>query len=308
MLNAKKLPKTAGSLALASYDDIFQADALPIHTGRETIVQIPMDELHPFENYPFRVWEDAAMQENVESIKEGAAVRPCIARPRESSGYEVIAGQRDIRACELAGMTAMPTIVQEIDDDTATIMMVNAGLPQEKILPSEMAWALRMKMEALCHRGRKIEGIDPGTLSVEILMAQTGKGKNQIYRYCHLTELVPDLLDRVDADKIGFSIAADYLYKLKRTEQAWLINSMGKYEATPSAAQALRLKKHSADGTLTPEVMDEIMAEEKKEPIKVTLAGKRLYEYFPQSYTPQQMEAVIMKLLEGWRKKQAASS
>lgn len=199
-------------------------------------------------------------------------------------------------------MSVMPTIVQEIDDDTATIMMVNANLPQEKILPSEMAWALRLKMEALCHRGRKAKGIDPGTLSVEIFMEQTGKGKNQIYRFCHLTELVPGLLDMVDENKIGFSIAADYLYKLTRQEQSWLLDSMSKHEATPSAAQALRMKKHSEGGTLAPGVMDEIMAEEKKEPVKVTLAGSRLYQYFPKTYTPKQMEGVIIELLEGWRR------
>jgi ParB family chromosome partitioning protein len=295
-------------MALASYDDIFQADAMPTPTGREQVLKIPMGELHPFENYPFKVWEDAAMRENVENVKDGAAIRPCVVRPRKAGGYEVIAGQRDIRACELAGMPAMPAIILEADDDTATIMMVNANLPQEKILPSEMAWALRMKMEALCHRGSKVEGIDPGTLSVEILIAQTGKGKNQIYRFCHLTELVPGLLDMVDESKIGFSIAADYLYKLSRQEQSWLLDSMGKHEATPSAAQALRLKKHSEGGTLTSEVMDGILSEEKKEPIKVTLAGSRLYQYFPPNYTPMQMEAVIMELLESWRLKSGVTA
>ncbi|MDL2234453.1 ParB N-terminal domain-containing protein, partial [Ruminococcaceae bacterium OttesenSCG-928-L11] len=224
-----------------------------------------------------------------------------LVRPREDGGYEIIAGQRDVRACELAGLTSVPAIIQDLDDDTAVIMMVNANLPQDKVLPSEMAWALRMKMEALCHRGRKVDGIDPGTLSVEILMQQTGKSKNQIYRYVHLTELVPDLMDMVDADKIGFSIAAEHLYQLSRKEQAWLLDCIGKYEATPSASQAMRLKKHSKEGTLTPEIMDEIMAEEKKEPLKVTLTGSRLQQYFPKSYTPKQMEAVIISLLEGWR-------
>ncbi len=301
------MPKTKGTLALASYDEIFQSDSIPVAAAQEQIVEVSLSELQPFENYPFRICEDAAMQENVESIQEGGAVLPCLIRPIATGGYEIVVGQRIVRACELAGRVTVPAIIREMDDDTATILMVNANLPQEKVLPSEMAWALRMKMEALYHRGRKVDGIDPGTLSVEVLMEQTGKSKNQIYRYVHLTELVPNLLDMVDADKIGFSIAADHLYKLGRKEQSWLLESMEKYEATPSASQAMRLKKHSKDGTLTQDIIDKIMAEEKKEPIKVTLAGSKLRQYFPQSYTPQQMEAIIIKLLEGWHRRQGGT-
>lgn len=301
------MPKTKGSLALASYDEIFQSDSIPLATTQEQIVEVPLSELHPFENYPFRVCEDAAMQENVESIKEGGPVLPCLIRPLAAGGYEIVAGQRIVQACELAGREHIPAIIREMDDDTATILMVNANLPQEKVLPSELAWALRMKMEALCHRGRKVDGIDPGTLSVEVLEAQTGKSKNQIYRYVHLTELVPALLDMVDADKIGFSIAADHLYKLNRKEQSWLLDCMEKYEATPSASQAQRLKKLSQAGELTLQIIDSILAEEKKEPIKVTLTGSRLKQYFPQGYTPKQMEKVIMELLENWHKKRAVS-
>lgn len=301
------MPKTKGSLALASYDEIFQSDSIPLATTQEQIVEVPLSELHPFENYPFRVCEDAAMQENVESIKEGGPVLPCLIRPLATGGYEIVAGQRIVRACELAGLEHIPAIIREMDDDTATILMVNANLPQEKVLPSELAWALRMKMEALCHRGRKVDGIDPGTLSVEVLEAQTGKSKNQIYRYVHLTELVPALLDMVDADKIGFSIAAEHLYKLSRKEQSWLLDCMEKYEATPSASQAQRLKKLSQTGELTLTLMDSILAEEKKEPVKVTLTGSRLKQYFPKDYTPKQMEKVILGLLESWHRKQAVS-
>lgn len=314
MPKSRKFPTTEGSLALASYDDIFTPDAIPVHTGREIVADVPLNELHPFDGYPFRVREDAAMLEKVEDIKAGGPVLPCLVRPIDTGdanracGYEVVAGQREVRACELAGLPSMPAIIRELDDDTATILMVNANLPPDMVLPSELAWALRMKMEALCHRGRKLEGIDPGTLSVEILMEQTGKSKNQIYRYVHLTELVPDLLDMVDADNIGFSIAADHLYKLTRKEQAWLLDSMGKYDATPSASQAQRLKKHSKDGTLTPEVADEIMAEEKKEPVKVTLTGSKLHQYFPRDYTPKQMESVIIELLEGWRRESGVAT
>lgn len=298
--------KTRGSLALASYDEIFHSDSIPA-ASQEQIVEVLLSELHPFENYPFRICEDAAMMENVESIQEGGAVLPCLIRPITTGGYEIVVGQRTVRACQLAGRATIPSIIREMDDDTATILMVNANLPQEKVLPSELAWALRMKMEALCHRGRKVEEIDPGTLSVEVLMEQTGKSKNQIYRYVHLTELVPGLLDMVDTDKIGFSIATDHLYKLRRKEQSWLLESMEKYEATPSASQAVRLKKCSKDSLLTQEKIDEIMAEEKKETIKLTLTGSCLKRYFPQDYTPKQMEKVIVGLLENWYKKQAVS-
>lgn len=301
------MPKSKGALALASYDEIFQPDSIPLAATQEQIVDVPLSELHSFENYPFRVCDDSAMQENVESIKEGSPVLPCLIRPLVTGGYEIVVGQRNVRACELAGREQVPAIIREMDDDSATILMVNANLPQDKVLPSELAWALRMKMEALCHRGRKVDGIDPGTLSVEVLEAQTGKSKNQIYRYVHLTELVPALLDMVDADKIGFSIAAEHLYKLSRKEQSWMLDCMEKYEATPSASQAQRLKKLSQTGELTLSLMDSILAEEKKEPVKVTLTGSRLKQYFPKDYTPQQMEKVILGLLESWHKKQAVS-
>ena len=301
------MPKTRGTLALASYDEIFQSDPIPMAVAQEQIVEVSLSELHPFENYPFRVYEDAAMQENVESIQEGGAVLPCLIRPIITGGYEIVVGQRTVRACELAGRDNIPAIIREMDDDTATILMVNANLPQEKVLPSELAWALRMKMEALCHRGRKVDGIDPGTLSVEVLRVQTGKSKNQIYRYVHLTELVPSLLDLVDTDKVGFSIAADHLYKLRRKEQSWLLECMEKYEATPSASQAQRLKKLSQTGELTLPIIDSILAEEKKEQVKVTLTGNRLKQYFPKEYTPKQMEKVIIGLLESWHKKHAVS-
>lgn len=293
------MPKANTRPILSSYDDIFKVDA-PLATVTDHVLEILLTELHLPEHFPFQIREDAAMHENVDNIQEGGTVRPCLVRPREAGGYEVIAGQRDVRACELAGLDAVPAIIRELDNDTATILMVNANLPQEKILPSEMAWALRMKMEAMCHRGRKIPGIDPGTLSVEILMEETGKKKMQIYRYVHLTELVPALLDMVDDNKIAFTIAADYLFSLSRKEQAWLLDSMSKYEATPSASQAQRLKKHSKDGSLTPDVVDAIMAEEKKEPIKITLTGNRLTQYFPKSYTPKQMEEIIISLLIKW--------
>ena len=296
------MPKKIAPVELSSFDDIFNPTEAAANTGKGSIATIPLNELHPFENYPFRVHDDAAMTEMVESIREGTPVLPCMVRPRSLGGYEIIAGQRTVRACELAGLPTVPAIICEMDDDTATIAMVNNNLPQEQPLDSELAWALRMKLEALVHRGRKVEGIDPGTLSVDILIEQTGMSKNQIYRYVHLTELVPALLDMVDAGKIAFSVAADHLYKLTRAEQLWLLNSMEKYENTPSASQAIRLKQHSKAKTLTQEISDEIMAEIKKEPMEVTLIGSKLRQFFPDEYTPKQMEDVILTLLESWQR------
>lgn len=301
------MPKTGGALALASYDDIFQTCDVRPAVG-EQMVQIPLAGLHPFENYPFKVRDDAAMLENVESVKAGGPILPCLVRPRNAGGYEVIAGQRDVRACELAGKDAIPAIIREMDDDTATIAMVNANLPQDAALPSELAWALRMKLEALVHRGRKVEGIDPGTLSVDILVAKTGKTKTQIYRYVHLTGLVPALMDMVDESKIAFSVAADHLYKLNRVEQGWLVDCIARYEATPSASQAIQMKKAHNDGGLTAELMDAIMAAQKKEVVRVTLSESCLERYFPASYTPKQMEEVILDLLAEWVKMQKKSA
>lgn len=302
------MPKKKAPPQLTSYDDIFQTDDIKADTAGQKVADLPLADLHPFEGYPFKVREDAAMLENAENIREGNPVRPCMVRPRNLGGYEVIAGQRDVRACELAEKTTMPAFVCELDDDSATIAMVNANLPQEQPLDSEMAWALRMKLEALCHRGRKLEGVDPGTLSVDILVEQTGKTKTQIYRYVHLTELVPELSDMVDDKRIAFSVAADYLYKLSRQEQAWLLDSMARYEATPSASQALRLRQYHHTGALTPELVDEVMAEQKKEPVKVTLTANRLKQYFPVEYTPRQMEDVILRLLDNWQRTQGLSA
>ena len=298
------MSKAKKSLAFASYEDIFMVEELVATT--EQVLELQLYDLHLPENFPFKLREDAALLENVESIKEGNAIVPCVVRPREMGGYEVIAGQRTMRACELAERATVPVIATNMDDDAATILMVNSNLPQDKVLPSEMAWALRMKLEALCHRGRKMEDIDPGTLSVEILMEQTGKSKNQIYRFVHFTELVPALLDMVDAGRIAFSVAADYLYKLTRKEQAWLLDSIEKYGATPSTSQALRLRQLA--GHLTQEQVDGIMSEQKKESIKVTLGGGKLRQYFPEDYTPKQMEDVILQLLDHWLRVQRKSA
>lgn len=304
------MPKTKDALALASYDDIFQTEAAKEESFFERVREIPLTELHPFENHPFQVRDDDSMRETVESVQKYGVLVPGIARPRNEGGYELVAGHRRKRASELAGKSVMPVIVRELDDDEATIIMVDTNLQRETLLPSEKAWAYRMKLEALNHRGARSDLTNSqvgnkfdGKLSVEIVAEQVGESKNQIYRYVRLTELVPDLLDMVDADKIAFNPAVE-LSALTRTEQGDLLDMMGKYEATPSVAQAQQMKKLSQAGELTPERIESIISEPKKEPeSNVTLKGGKIKQYFPPSYTPQQMEAVIIKLLENWHKR-----
>ncbi len=299
------MPKTKGALALASYDDIFQIGPA-VQTSVEQVQEVPLNELFPFENHPFQVRDDEGMQKTAESVNKYGVLVPGIVRPRPEGGYEIVAGHRRKRACELAGKAAMPVLIRNLDDDEATIIMVDTNLQRETLLPSEKAWAYRMKLEALNHRGVKLEGIVPGTLSADMVAKQAGESKSQIFRYIRLTELVPNLLDMTDAGKIAFNPAVELSY-LSRKEQSALLDCMAKYEATPSHSQALRLKKYSQAGTLTGALLDEIMGEEKKPPAKITLTGSRLSEYFPSEYTPKQMETVILKLLDGWRRKRAAN-
>lgn len=301
------MARTKGALALASYDDIFSVKETTIPANTEAIIEIPLGRLHPPEFHPFQVRNDEAMKKTTESVKKYGVMVPGLVRPRADGDYELVAGNRRKLASELAGRTTMPVIVREMDDDEAVIIMVDTNLEQrESLLPSEKAWAYRMKLEALKHRGIVVDGIDIGTLSVTVVSKQAGESKSQIYRLIRLTELVPGLIDLVDAKKIAFNPAVELSY-LNRKEQSGLLDAMAKYEATPSLPQAQRLKKHSQSGELTSEMIDSILAEVKKEPIKVTLAGSRIKQYFPQDYTPKQMEKVIMGLLENWHKKQAVS-
>jgi ParB family chromosome partitioning protein len=301
------LAKTKGALALASYDDIFRISDTVTEVNAEKVIEMPLDKLCPPEFHPFQVRNDEAMKKTAESVKKYGVLVPGLVRPRTDGNYELVAGNRRKLASELAGRTTMPVIVREMDDDEAVIIMVDTNLEQrESLLPSEKAWAYRMKLEALKHRGIVVDGIDIGTLSVTVVSKQAGESKSQIYRMIRLTELVPGLIDLVDAKKIAFNPAVELSY-LSRKEQSSLMDAMAKYEATPSLPQAQRLKKHSQSGELTPEMIDSILAEEKKEPVKLTLAGSRLKQYFPQDYTPKQMEKVIMGLLENWHKKQAVS-
>lgn len=304
------MARTAGNLAIATYDDIFRTDALPENIFAEQVQEIALDKLYPFENHPFHVRDDTAMRETAESIQKYGVLVPGIARLRENGGYELIAGHRRKRGSELAGLKTMPVLIRDLDNDEATIIMVDSNLQRETILPSERAFAYKMKLEALNHRGARTDltssqtgNMSPGKLSVEIVAEQAGESKNQIYRYVRLTSLVPTLLEMVDDGKIALNPAVELSY-LQEPEQVLLLDTMEKEVATPSISQAQRLKKHSQAGTLTSEVMDAIMSEEKKsEENKVTLSGSCLKKYFPSSYTPRQMESTIIKLLESWHKR-----
>ena len=239
--------KTKGALALASYDDIFRISDTVTEANTEKVIEMPLDRLYPPEFHPFQVRNDEAMKKTTESVKKYGVLVPGLVRSRADGNYELIAGNRRKLASELAGRTTMPVIVREMDDDEAVIFMVDTNLEQrESLLTSEKAWAYRMKLEALKHRGIVVDGIDIGTLSVTVVSKQTGESKSQIYRIIRLTELVPGLIDLVDAKEIAFNPAVELSY-LSRKEQSGLLDAMAKYEATPSLPQAQRLKKHSHD-------------------------------------------------------------
>ncbi|UWG97321.1 ParB/RepB/Spo0J family partition protein [Dehalobacter sp. DCM] len=303
------------NLNLTSYDEIFQTEETRIEASQEKVIDIPLTQLHPFKNHPFKVIDDESMLETAESITKHGVLVPVIARPREEGGYELISGHRRKRASELAGKETLPCIVRNLDDDAATIIMVDSNIQRENILPSERAFAYKLKLEALDRQlGRppkeNVGQVVPtysGKRSTEIIGDQTGESYKQVQRFIRLTELVPELLDMVDAKKIAFNPAVELSY-LKPHEQVQLMEAMDMEQSTPSLSQAQRLKKYSQDGKLTLDVMTAIMSEEKKgEPEKVTLTGEKLKKYFPKSYTPQQMEETIIKLLEGWSRKRQQS-
>ena len=273
-------------------------------------MELPLEQLHPFRDHPFKVLDDDAMRETVESVERFGVLVPAIARPDPEGGYELVAGHRRHRACELAGKETMPVIVRELDDDAATILMVDSNLQRETILPSERAFAYKMKLEAMKHQGERTDltcsqvgNKLAGKKSSELLAEQTGQSKNQIFRYVRLTELVPPLLDLVDQRKIAFNPAYELSF-LKPQEQLELLDAMDSEQATPSLSQAQRLKKFSQEGHLSLDVMRAIMSEEKKSDLdKVTFSSEALRKYFPKSYTPQRMQEKILQLLEQWYKR-----
>lgn len=277
----------------------------------ERVQEIPLSELHPFKNHPFRVVDDEAMQRTVESVAQFGVLAPALARPRPEGGYELVAGHRRMRASELAGLETMPVIVRQMDDDTATIAMVDSNLQRETLLPSERAFAYKMKMEAMARRagrpskensgqvGRDFQGKE----SREIIAEQTGESARQVQRFINLTNLIPELLDMVDRKEIAFNPAVELSF-LKKEEQQGFLEAMDYGQSTPSLSQAQRIKKLSQAGMCTQEAMNTIMNEEKKSELDtVTLENDVLRKYFPRSYTPKQMQDTIIRLLEQWQKK-----
>ena len=270
-------------------------------------MEIPLSELRPFKDHPFKVLDDERMLDTVESVKQYGVLSPALARPHPEGGYELVSGHRRHRAAELAGLDTLPTIVRNLDDDEATIIMVDSNLQRETVLPSERAWAYRMKLEAMRHQGARTDltssQVGMKLQALDIVGQQAGDSRNQVHRYIRLTELIRPLLDMVDERKIAFNPAVELSY-LKPDEQTMLLDAMESEQATPSLSQAQRLKKFSQAGNLTRESMLAIMSEEKKSDLdRLTFTTDTLRKYFPKSYTPQQMESTILKLLETWARK-----
>ena len=270
--------------------------------------RLPLNALHPFPGHPFRVRDDEALQELAASIREYGVMVPAIVRPNPGGGYELVAGHRRHRGSELAGKDTMPVIVRDLDDDQATIIMVDSNLQRESLLPSERAFAYKMKLEAIKHQGERSDLTsrqvgEKSQTSISLVADQAGESQRQVQRYIRLTELIPELLDMVDEKKIAFNPAYELSF-LKKEEQVDLLDAMDSEQATPSLSQAQRLKKYSQEGHLTLDMMRVIMGEEKKSDLdKITFTSDTLRKYFPRSYTPQRMQETIIKLLEQWQRK-----
>ena len=295
------MPRKNGNVSLTSYDDIFGPEEV-----YERVQEIPLSELFPFENHPFKVVEDESMLRTVESVASYGVLIPAIARPRAEGGYELISGHRRHHASKMAGKETMPVIVRELDDDAATIFMVDSNMQRETILPSERAFAYKMKMDAIKHQGSRTD-LTSGQVvqksSLEQIAEGTGESYKQVQRYIRLTELIPELLKMVDDGIIKFNPAVELSY-LKREEQENFLEAMDYAQNTPSLSQAQRLKKLSQEGKCTLEVMCLVMDEQKKGDVeRVVIKNDVLKKYFPKSYTPKQMENTIIKLLEQWQKK-----
>lgn len=304
--------KERSNINLKPLDDLFSTEESRADAQREKVQEIPLGELHPFRNHPFKVKDDAAMQDTVDSVREYGVLVPAIARPDPDGGYELIAGHRRHHASELAGKETMPVIVRDLDDDAATIIMVDSNLQREELLPSERAFAYKMKLDAMKRQAGRpsrenVSQVGTQKRSDQIMAEQVGESRNQIQRFIRLTELIPTLLDMVDERKIAFNPAVELSY-LKKEEQTLLLEAMDSEQATPSLSQAQRLKKFSQQKMLSLDVMRAVMSEEKKTDLdRVTLKNETLRKYFPKSYTPKQMEDTIIKLLEGWYKKRQLS-
>lgn len=303
------MKSSASKIQMTSYDDLFETGTAPNEDG-EKVQEIALSDLFPFKNHPFKVLDDEAMQDTAESIGKYGVLVPGIARPRTDGagnpcgGYELIAGHRRKHASELAGKTTMPVLVRDLDDDESTIIMVDSNIQRENLLPSEKAWAYKMKLDALKHQGVKDDSacrqLGDKSKSVHAVSENSNDSARNIHRFIRLTELLPDLLQLVDDKKLPFIPAVELSY-LSQEGQGWLLAAMGRLEVSPSLAQAGRLKKYSQDGTLTETVIDAILTEEHPAPVQVTIKKDKLTHYFPKTYTPKQMEEVIFSLLETWK-------
>lgn len=303
------MPIDNGNLALKGLDDLFSTEENRQEEQQEQVRQIPIDDLHPFTNHPFKVLDDEAMTRTVESIAQYGVLAPLIARPRpDGDGYEIISGHRRQYAAKLAGLDTLPVIVRQMSDDAAVILMVDSNLQREHILPSERAFAYKMKLEAIKHQGARTDltsvQVEQKLSARDQVAKEAGERSGiQVMRYVRLTELIPELLDMVDEKKIAFNPAYELSF-LKPDEQQMLVETMDYEQATPSLSQAQRMKKFSQEGKLSEDVMLAIMSEEKKGDLdKVTLSSDTLRKYFPKSYTPAKMQETIIKLLEQWQKK-----
>ena len=305
------MPKSGANISLTSYDDIFSTEE---SRQTEQIQQIPIAELHPFKNHPFKVLDDEAMQRTVESVAQFGVLAPLIARPREEGGYEIISGHRRQHAAQLAGLTTLPVIVRNMSDDEAVIYMVDSNLQRESILPSERAFAYKMKLEAIKNQGARSDLTSgqigqklQGTISRDIVAQEAGDSSRNVQRFIRLTNLIPELLDLVDQKKISFNPAVELSY-LTAAEQRDFLEAMQDTQNAPSLSQAQRIKKLSQEGKCSYDAIFDIMGEEKKaEMDRVTIKNEVLQKYFPKSYTPKQMQDTIIKLLEQWQKKRQRS-
>ena len=303
------MPKSNANLALKGLDEMFSTEESRQEQKREQVQQIPIEELFPFKEHPFKVLDDEAMQRTVESVAQYGVLAPLIARPRPEGGYEIISGHRRQHAAELAGLDTLPVIVREMTDDAAVILMVDSNLQRENILPSERAFAYKMKLEAIKKQGARSDltsgqFVQKSKLSIEQVAEGTGEGYKTVQRFIRLTNLIPELLDLVDEKKISFNPAVELSY-LDEAQQRDFLQAMDETQNAPSLSQAQRMKKLAQEGKFTYEVAFAIMGEAKKDELdKVVIKNDTLKKYFPRSYTPRQMEDVIIKLLEQWQRKQ----
>ena len=305
------MPKSSVNASLSSYDDIFSTEESRQKEQREQVRQIPIGELFPFKNHPFKVLDDDSMSDTVESVKQYGVLSPLIARPRPKGGYEIISGHRRQHAAELAGLETLPVIVRQMDDDAAIILMVDSNLQREHILPSERAFAYKMKLDAMKNQGTRSDLTSTQVVSKlrsnEKLGAENNQSRETVRRFIRLTNLIPELLDMVDNKTVSFNPAVELSY-LSPEQQQEVIRAMDDTQNFPSVSQAKRIKKLAQDGTFTTETVVAIMGEEKKSELDtVTIKNDTLRKYFPRNYTPKQMEDTIIKLLAQWQKKRQHS-